>query len=513
MAPAFAAVTAFAIAAERRCRIELVIGIGPNHAGFELRGDRVHLRALLAPDARGKPIGRVIGLGDRLGRRAERGHREHRPEHLDAAQRVGLGDVAEQARPQEVARVRQRDVLRLEVTPALALAGFDQAPDLVELGARVDRADVGVLVERVAHAQLAHARLELVEHACGHRFLDQQARTGAAHVPLVEENAADHAFHRLVECGVGEDQVRRLAAEFERELLAAAGDAARDDLADVGAARECDLAHEWMGSQRGTGRTCTGDDVDDTFGQARGLEDLDELERGQRRLLGGFEHHRVAAGECRCDLPRRHQQREVPRNDLAGDAERRELRARYRIAELVGPTGVVEEVRRHQRDVDVACLADRLAVVERLQHREFTRALLDQSRDAEQVAPAFAPRQLAPSAIVRAFGGAHRGIDVGGGRLGDLRQHLQRRRVDAVEIASLDRLQPLPADVELVAWRDRHDLVRFDARGVVDDEPGHGLGAVARRAAGLGDGLSQASSPCRSSSGRCTGGRSGAARR
>ena len=46
------------------------------------------------------------------------------------------------------------------------------------------------------------------------------------------------------------------------------------------------------------------------------------------------------------------------------------VRAEAGVLELVGPAGVVEEVRRDQRDVDVARLLDRLAVVERLQHGE-----------------------------------------------------------------------------------------------------------------------------------------------
>ena len=48
-----------------------------------------------------------------------------------------------------------------------------------------------------------------------------------------------------------------------------------------------------------------------------GLEhQLAEPQRGQRRLLGRLEHDRAAGGERRGELPGRHQQREVPRDDL-----------------------------------------------------------------------------------------------------------------------------------------------------------------------------------------------------
>ena len=60
-------------------------------------------------------------------------------------------------------------------------------------------------------------------------------------MPLVEEDAADDALDRLIERRVGEDDVRRLAAELERELLARARERPLDALADGGRAGERDL--------------------------------------------------------------------------------------------------------------------------------------------------------------------------------------------------------------------------------------------------------------------------------
>jgi hypothetical protein len=90
-------------------------------------------------------------------------------------------------------------------------------------------------------------------------------------------------------------------------------------------------------------------------------------QRRQRRGLGRLEHHGVAAGQRRGDLPGEHEQREVPRDDLADDADGSRVSRREGAAELVGPAGVVEEVRRSERHVDVAALLDRLAVVEGLE--------------------------------------------------------------------------------------------------------------------------------------------------
>ena len=144
------------------------------------------------------------------------------------------------------------------------------------------------------------------------------------------------------------------------------------------------------------------------------------VERRQRRRLGGLEHDGVAGRERRGDLPGRHQQREVPGDDLPGDAERARRGAVARVLELVGPARVVEEVRGRERDVDVARLADRLAVVERLEHGELAGALLDRARDAEEVLRALAPGQVAPDGLVGLARGRDGGVDVGRPGLGDL---------------------------------------------------------------------------------------------
>ena len=62
---------------------------------------------------------------------------------------------------------------------------------------------------------LGDARDDVVETAA----LDVQARAGVAALAVVEEDAVGGAGDRGVEVGVGEDDVRRLAAELQRDLL------------------------------------------------------------------------------------------------------------------------------------------------------------------------------------------------------------------------------------------------------------------------------------------------------
>jgi hypothetical protein len=107
---------------------------------------------------------------------------------------------------------------RLEQDGALPDAGGHQPPDRRELRLRVDRPEVGVLVERVAHPQHADPVLELRYHAVRDRLVDEQPRARAAHVALVEEDPVDDALDRLVDRRVVEHDVRRLAAKLHRHL-------------------------------------------------------------------------------------------------------------------------------------------------------------------------------------------------------------------------------------------------------------------------------------------------------
>ena len=203
-------------------------------------------------------------------------------------------------------------------------------------------------------------------------------------------------------------------------------------------------------------------------GQVGLLADLGEQQRGERCGLGGLEHDRVARSERRRDLPRQHEQREVPRDDLAGHAQRLGIWPEARMVELVGPARVVEEPRGHQRDVDVARLADRLAVVERLEHGELAGAFLQDARDAVEILPALARRHLRPDPVVRAARGLHRAVDVGLAGLADLGEHLFGRGADRLERTAVDRVDELAVDEQAVGRLQVDDRARLRRRGVLE---------------------------------------------
>jgi hypothetical protein len=98
------------------------------------------------------------------------------------------------------------------------------------------------------------------------------------------------------------------------------------------------------------------------------LGDLGQQDRRQRRVLRRLDDHRVARGQRRRHLPRKHQQRKVPRNNLPHHTHRL-IAGKLLIAQL-RPARMIVKVPRHQRNINVPRLADRLAIVQRLQHSQ-----------------------------------------------------------------------------------------------------------------------------------------------
>ena len=195
-------------------------------------------------------------------------------------------------------------------------------------------------------------------------------------------------------------------------------------------AGEGDLVHVHVTAEGGAGRgAVAGHDVDDAVGEAGFLGQGRHAQGRQRRLLGRLEDDGVAAGQGRAPLPRLHQQREVPRDDLADDADR--LMAG--VAEiwpldgdglavvLVGPAGVVAIGLDGQRQVGVERIAVGLAVVERFQSGQLLFVLLDEVGELVQQPAALGGADLGPGAFLeRLAGGLDGEIDVGLVALGDL---------------------------------------------------------------------------------------------
>src|SRR5579871_3070797 len=106
------------------------------------------------------------------------------------------------------------------------------------------------------------------------------------------------------------------------------------------------------------------------------------------------------------------------------------------------------EMARDEWDVDVAALANWLAVIHRLKHREQAGMLLDQARESIKIASASMRSQSAPLRR-SSSSGLHCGIDVSGAALSDAREFLAGRRIQSVEIFFPRRRLPRSADEQL----------------------------------------------------------------
>ncbi len=446
---AFAPEPALAVAAEAGRGVELVGAVDPHRAGLDLGGDLQGEVDVLGPDARGETEAGVVGELQGFFRGAE-GHRhQHRAEDLHLRDGRRRGDVGEQGRRIEPAFARTAP-RRLPERGAFLDPLADQTLDAFELHRSDDRADVDRLVARIADAQRLHAGAELGVEGLGDALVDQQARAGAADLPLVEPDGVHHPFDRAVQVRVVEDEKRRLAAQLQRQALARPRRRLADQPADLGRAGEGDLVDAGMPDQQLAGAAVALDDVDHPGRQAGVAADPGEGGRGERGEFRRLQDHRVAHRQGRRDLPGQHEEREVPRDDLPGDAHRH-VPGELALHEL-RPAGVVVEVAGDQRHVEVARLADRLAVVHRLQDGEQARVLLHVAGERVEVPRAAVAAERPPSRL-RGARRRHRGVHLCGAALGHAGERLAVGGAQGVEEfvhrraaeGAVDERQDLPA--------------------------------------------------------------------
>ncbi len=222
-----------------------------------------------------------------------------------------------------------------------------------------------------------------------------------------------------------------------------------------------------MTDDRGARVASARDDVDDAGWQACIADHFGELHCRQRRRLRRLQHHGVAAGERRRDLPGRHEQRKIPRDDLASHAEWPRVAAGKRVLEFVGPARVIEEMRGRQRYVDIARFADRLAAVERLDDGKLAGTLLQDPRDAVDVLAAIGRLHLRPGAVESLAGRLDGAVDIRFCRHRDAGKTLFGRRVDGLEITAFGRFDEIAADEQPVAVLDRHVVGAFRRRRIL----------------------------------------------
>src|ERR1019366_695957 len=206
---------------------------------------------------------------------------------------------------------------------AFFLAHFEVALHPIKLLLGDHRSHNSFRIERVAARNALAEGRQLIDELIVHVALHEDSRTRATDLARVEEYSHHRGRHGLFQVRIREDDVGGFTAQFERDALKITGGGFKDKLTDLGRTGESDLVDTGMLCDRATrARSEAGDDIDHALGKA-GLEDqLSQAKRSQRGLLRRLEDYRVATRERRAELPRRHQQRKIPRNNLTAYSHR-----------------------------------------------------------------------------------------------------------------------------------------------------------------------------------------------
>ncbi|EJZ06057.1 hypothetical protein MFORT_28624 [Mycolicibacterium fortuitum subsp. fortuitum DSM 46621 = ATCC 6841 = JCM 6387] len=466
-----AADTGLLVTAERRVRGVGVVAVGPHPAGLDVPAGPVGGVAVAAPHPGAEAVEGVVCDRDGVVVVLERGHGDDGTEDL-LLEQSHLVVAGEDRRGHIETTVEvAAQIGPLTAGDQLGAFGFpdlDVGQDLLQLIVGGLRTDHRLGVQRVA---LTHGLgadggqfQELVVDVC----LDQRPRRAGAHLTLVQgehgEPFQGFVLEVIGSCQhIGEEDVGALAAQLEGHRDEVLAGVLHDQPARGGLTGEGDLGDPVARSQR---LTALDTEPVDHVHHARGQQITDQrhqVEHRNRGLLSGFEDDGVACGQRRSQLPHRHQDREVPGDDLTdhaewlvevvGDGVLVDLRERA----FLGPqhAGEVPEVVDRQRDVGVQRLADRLAVVPRLGQSDRFEVLLDAVGDLVEDDGARSRRGLAPC---RRGGvrGVQRLLDVGLGGAGHLAEHLAGDRRRVLEVAALGGGDPLAADVVVVAGLERH---------------------------------------------------------
>ncbi len=256
---------------------------------------------------------------------------------------------------------------------------------------------------------------------------------------------------------IGEVDVGGLATELHGGGDQLVGGAAQDMGAHLGGSGKRQLLDPVAGGECLARLGAEAVDHVDHPGRQDVLDEIHHQHDGDRGLFGGLEHAAAAGRQHRGQLPGRHQQREVPRDDLADHPDGLlEVVADGVLIQLGGRTllgadtaGEVAEVIHHQRQVGGQGLAHRLAVLPGLGDGEHFNVLFDAIGDAQQQVAALGDAGLAPAGECL-VGGVQRQLDIGGVGAGHFAEHLAVHRRDVFKVAAGARRHPLTTDEVVV---------------------------------------------------------------
>ena len=283
---------------------------------------------------------------------------------------------------------------------------LDPALDAFGVGLADHGAHLGAVRERVAGGDSLDACLQGIGEVAVGLVLHEDALRRDTHLAGVGEARQGHTVRDLVDVSVIHDDDGGIGTQLHRHLLQARR--AADVLAHISRAGEGDLSNPWVrGDGVADGGTGTGEDTDRFGWKADLQQNLNELDRRQRRVARRFDDDGVAGSQRRSHLVAHKIQREVERrdgdDDAAGYAQREAelastVRGRTQIEGLAGePLGLFgrqgDRLRRATRLAEA--LSQNLALFQRDRTAQVLLAFVHQPRRPIEQLVALVGRHLA----------------------------------------------------------------------------------------------------------------------
>ena len=228
---------------------------------------------------------------------------------------------------------------------------------------------------------------------------------------LIKKDPIDDPLNRLIDWRIFEDNVGRLSTQLESISFVRPRHRTTDRLSNSGRTSKRNLIDARMLHQSLSGFTVSADNVHHSCWKFGIFQQLRQFQRGERRGLSGLQHHRVATSQGRSDFPGRHQEREIPRNDLPYHTQRLRFFPRKGVVQFIRPSGVIEKVCRGQRNIDIATLANWLSAIHRFDDGKLPGSFLQKASDPKEILPTLRPGDRRPFSVVGFAGGLHRLID------------------------------------------------------------------------------------------------------
>ncbi|MNO95901.1 hypothetical protein D3C76_875560 [compost metagenome] len=187
---------------------------------------------------------------------------------------------------------------------------------------RDHRSHGAVVLVRVTHLDAFGVGFERSDKTLEQRTLHVDALGPQADLATVLEHGAPQPFDGFFQVRIGENDACVLAAQFQRYRADTLGCGLHDDLARAGFTGEGDTIDLWVSGEEGTGRVTaeTMHHVVHTRWHTGFIHDFGEQRGGGRGLFGGFDHHSIATGQGRPNLPGHQQQRQIPGTNNSDDA-------------------------------------------------------------------------------------------------------------------------------------------------------------------------------------------------